>query len=133
LGIPVPDPEVLRLWFAQHVQCYSTAFLAGELTRPSGRLTILIIRLTSTGHHTVTCQQRGVFIPNQAYVLFAINEHFEFLTRHTLVDSHISNAGVSPTGATPKCWPQVEQLEAAEQGNRLEQSTAPGLERPVSV
>lgn len=122
LHIPVPGPDVLRLWFAQHVQCYSTAFLAGELMRLSDLLTSRITRLTSMLNQVIWCEQRGLLIPNQTQVLSTINEHFEFLTRHTLVDPHVDNARVRPTRAVPKCWRQVERLETAEHLYQFEHS-----------
>jgi hypothetical protein len=115
---------VLSLWFRQHIQAYSTAFLATELTILSDLLIRSVTKLTSMRAHVISCEQKGLLIPNQTQVLFGINEHLEFLARHILVDSCPGNPGVLPSRGVAKFRRQAERLEAADALHRFERSIA---------
>jgi hypothetical protein len=100
---PTPSPEALRACFTQYAQVYSTAFLLTELSRLSNSLAGPVAKLTAMAEHVIDCQQRGLPVTSQTQVLFAVNERFEFLTRHALVDPRIGSPCPHHPGLNLRC------------------------------
>jgi hypothetical protein len=74
--------------------------------------------------HVISCEQRGLFIPNQNQVLFGINEHLEFLAGHVLMDPCPGNPSMLPSAGVARFRRQAERLEAPDARRRLESSIA---------
>jgi hypothetical protein len=70
--------------------------------------------------HVIDCQQRGLPVTSQTQVLFAVNERFEFLTRHALVDPRIGTRRVTVRDLA-KLRRLCEKREAAEELWQFEQ------------
>jgi hypothetical protein len=89
--------------------------LLSELSRLSNSLAALIAKLTAMAEHVIDCQQRSLLVTNQTQVLLAVDEHFEFLTRHALVDPLTGTRRVVTVRDLARLRRLSEKREAAEE------------------